>query len=273
MTPIRRNTGFLAAAEARALDRMVLRVPGWVTPDMLSALGLAGALAAGLGFALVLLHPGFWGLAILGIGLNWAGDSLDGRLARLRGTSRPCRGYLLDNGLDMIGFLAVAAGFAASGLLWPALPFLAVALHFMLVNLAAARLAVSGVLDLSAGAIGTTELRAIFAGGAACCAFVPAESLAASHAWVAVGEWVLRATPLEIGCGVWVVGMAVAVVTTLRADVRMGAERDARTPVAATQTPAPDVPGPAARPAPAAPRLVALHARARRAGRPAGRSP
>ena len=225
MTPVRRNRGFLAAAEARALDALVPLVPRRITPDMLSALGLAGAVLAGLGFALVLRHPAFWFVAILGLLLNWLGDSLDGRLARHRGAARPCRGYLLDNGLDMLGFLAVAAGFAASGLVAPALAFLALALHFILVNLAAARLAVTGVLDLSAGPVGTTELRAIFAAGAAVLAFFPAEGLASPRQWLGVAG-----TPLDIACVAWVLAMAVTIVRTLRDDLRLGAEHDARAP-------------------------------------------
>lgn len=242
MTPDRRNTGWLAAPEARALDRLVRLLPPWATPDMLSGLGLGGGLLAGLGFALVLAHPGFWGVAILGLALNWAGDSLDGRLARHRGAARPCRGYLLDNGLDMIGYLAIAAGFAASGLVWPALPFIALALHFMLVNLAAARLAVTGVLDLSAGAIGTTELRAIFAGGAAVLAVVPGSDLAAPSIRLAGAGW----TVLDLACAAWVLGMAATSIATLRADIRMGAARDARLP-AASWPAADPAPPPAAR--------------------------
>ncbi|WP_426959649.1 CDP-alcohol phosphatidyltransferase family protein [Muricoccus radiodurans] len=218
MTPQRRNGGFLAAPESRALDALLPRLPGWVTPDGLTALGLAGAALAGLGFALAQRHPLFWALAVLGLALNWAGDSLDGRLARHRGANRPCRGYLLDNGLDMPGYLAVAAGFAQSGLLWPALPFLALALHFMLVNLATARLAVTGILDLSAGPVGTTELRAIFAAGSALLALLPPAHLAAPllDAW----------TPLDLACWAWIASMIVAYATALRSDIRMGADRD-----------------------------------------------
>lgn len=216
MTPLRRNGGLLAAPEARALDALLPRLPGWVTPDMLSALGLGGAVLAALGFGMAGSGPGWCLLAVAGIGINWFGDSLDGRLARHRGEARPRRGYILDNGIDMLGYLALAIGFAASGLLWPALPFIAVALHFMLVNLAAARLAVTNVLDLSAGPVGTTELRVIFAGCAGMLALAPA-----------AGPVLMGWTVLDLGCWTWVAAMAWGYVSGLVADLRDAAARDA----------------------------------------------
>jgi len=217
--PVRRNGGFLAAPEARALDALLPRIPAGVTPDALSALGLLGSALAGLGFALAPRHAAGPALAVLGLALNWLGDGLDGRLARHRGAARPCRGYVLDNGLDMAGYLAVAVGFAASGAMWPALPFVAVAGHFMLVNLAAARLAVTGVLDLSAGAVGTTELRAILAAAAALLALLPDGQLAAP----ALRGW----TALDLACWGWIAAMAVGFLAALRADLRDAGARDA----------------------------------------------
>jgi archaetidylinositol phosphate synthase len=218
MTHARRNTGLLAGPEARALDALLRRLPGWVTPDMLSTVGVIGAAATALGFAIALAMPGWWLLAILGLWLNWFGDGLDGRLARARGERRISRGYLLDNGLDMLSYFLVAAGFALSGLVWPALPFLALALHFALVNLAAARLAVTGVLDLAAGPVGTTELRAVFGLVALVLATLPPELRVAA---VAAG-W----TALDFACWGWIAAMGVTYALTLRADLRATAEQD-----------------------------------------------
>ena len=218
MTPLRRNGGLLAAPEARALDALLPLLPRRITPDMLSVLGLLGAVIAALGFALAAQGPGWCLVAVLGLGINWFGDSLDGRLARHRGVARPRRGYILDNGLDMLGYLALAVGFAWSGLVWPTLPFIAVALHFMLVNLAAARLAVTNVLDLSAGPIGTTELRVIFVGVATLLAVTPPAMAAAQ----VMAGW----TTLDLGGWAWVVAMGWGYATALRADLREATARD-----------------------------------------------
>ncbi|NGM24070.1 hypothetical protein G3576_28955 [Roseomonas stagni] len=218
MTPLRRNGGLLAAPEARALDALLPILPRWVMPDMLSAIGLVGAVVAALGVALAAEGAAWCLVAVLGLALNWFGDSLDGRLARHRGMARPRRGYILDNGLDMLGYLAMAIGFAVSGLMWPALPFIAVALHFMLVNLAAARLAVTNVLDLSAGPVGTTELRVIFAGVVTLLAVAPPGMAAAP----VMAGW----TALDLGGWAWVVAMGWGYGAALRADLREATARD-----------------------------------------------
>jgi len=63
---------------------------------------LAGASVATVGYALSNWRPGFFLLAVFGIFLNWAGDSLDGSLARYRRIERPRFGYCLDHMADSI---------------------------------------------------------------------------------------------------------------------------------------------------------------------------
>jgi len=162
MTPIRRNRGLLAAPEQAALNWLVGRLPSWVTPDQLSALGVAGASLAAIGFAFALSSRLFLLLSLAGLAMNWFGDSLDGKLARERGIERKTAGFMLDNGLDMVSYLTIAIGFAVSGTINPVLPFLLLSLYMMISNLALARLTVTGIFDLSMGNIGTTEIRVIF---------------------------------------------------------------------------------------------------------------
>jgi hypothetical protein len=50
--PSRLNEGWLSAAEDRALAWLALRIPGWLSPDRLTALGFAGAIIAFLGYLL-----------------------------------------------------------------------------------------------------------------------------------------------------------------------------------------------------------------------------
>ncbi|UPY37131.1 CDP-alcohol phosphatidyltransferase family protein [Sediminicoccus sp. KRV36] len=142
-------------------------VPRWVSPDMLTGLGIFGAMLGCLGFAMALTSGVSLSLVAAGFGLNWLGDSLDGRLARLRRTERRIQGFILDNGVDLISYLLLALGFAMSGLVSLPIPFLLLSLYVLLSNLALARLLITGVHDLAIDAVGTTELRVAFVGLAA----------------------------------------------------------------------------------------------------------
>ncbi len=163
MIPRRVNGGFLAKAEARLLEGMVGRVPAGVGPDTLTGIGIFGAALGSLGFALGLSSLFSLALVFIGFGLNWLGDSLDGKVARHRRIERQVQGFVLDNGVDLIAYLLLALGFAASGLVSLPIPFLLLALYMLLSNLALARLLVTGVHSLALDGVGTTELRVAFA--------------------------------------------------------------------------------------------------------------
>ena len=214
MTPIRRNRGLLAAPEQAALKWLVERVPSWTTPDHLSALGVAGAAFAAIGFACALSSRAFLLLSVLGLVMNWLGDSLDGRLARERGIERKVGGFMLDNGLDMISYFLFAIGFAFSGLLHPIFPFILLSLYMMVSNLALARLVGRGVFDLSMGLIGTTELRVIFLILAAYLAMLSNDML--------TDAVVSGLSYLDLLSAFWALVMAVGFLVTLRSDIRSG---------------------------------------------------
>jgi phosphatidylglycerophosphate synthase len=160
--PRRVNGGFLAKPEARALDALVKRVPAGVSPDMLTGLGIFGAVIGCIGFALGLASLFSLCLVFLGFGLNWLGDSLDGKLARHRHVEREVQGFVLDNGVDLISYTLLAVGFAASGLVSLPIPFILLSLYMLLSNLALARMLITGVHSLALDVVGTTELRVCF---------------------------------------------------------------------------------------------------------------
>lgn len=162
MIPRRVNRGLLAKPEAKLLDFLVVRLPLWVTPDILTGLGILGAVLGCIGFALALTSWLSLGLVVVGFTVNWLGDSLDGRLARHRRIERKIQGFILDNGVDLIAYLLLALGFALSGLVSLPVPFLLLSLYMLLSNLALARLIITGVHDLAIDSIGTTELRVAF---------------------------------------------------------------------------------------------------------------
>ena len=135
----RTQESFLASLEKKTLLWLAARTPGWINSDHLTALGL---LAMGTA-----VHVAFWfrqapwgekladlpagrdlarlrflqtnaaGLlvVILGLAVNWLGDSLDGTLARVRNCPRPRYGFYVDHIVDAFGALFLLGGLALSG--------------------------------------------------------------------------------------------------------------------------------------------------------------
>jgi len=85
MQPAQRiQQNLLAARERKLLTWLCRRMPRWVTPDQLTALGFAGAIACFFGYALSGWDSAWLWLAVAGHAIQWFGDSLDGSLARYR---------------------------------------------------------------------------------------------------------------------------------------------------------------------------------------------
>lgn len=115
VTPtVRIQHNVLALNERRLLTWLAARMPGWVTPDKLTALGLTGAGVVGAGYALSSVDPMWLWLSIVGFFINWFGDSLDGSLARFRKIERPLFGYFIDHSSDALGNMMIMAGIGAS---------------------------------------------------------------------------------------------------------------------------------------------------------------
>ena len=100
MTATREKTFLLARPEARVLEWIARRLPRWVMPDHLTALGVLAAVGIAAAYALSNRDP-LWLWAASGLlVVHWLGDSLDGTLARVRNTERPHYGYYLDHLVD-----------------------------------------------------------------------------------------------------------------------------------------------------------------------------
>src|SRR5262245_24038819 len=93
---------------------MASALPAWVTPDRLTALGVFGAAVVFAGSLLSNRDPAFLWLANLGLVIHWLGDSLDGTLARVRGSERPKLGFVMDQSVDVVGDILIMAGLGLS---------------------------------------------------------------------------------------------------------------------------------------------------------------
>jgi archaetidylinositol phosphate synthase len=78
------NDILLGPLERPALQWLCEHMPAWMTPDILTIIGILGAVVIFLGYVLSNQHPAFLWLASIGYVINWFGDSLDGSLARHR---------------------------------------------------------------------------------------------------------------------------------------------------------------------------------------------
>jgi archaetidylinositol phosphate synthase len=150
---------FTASIEKRLLVAIARRLPSWVGPDHLTALGVISMGCAGLCYRLVPLAP----VALIGANLflflNWFGDSLDGTLARVRGKQRPRYGFYVDHVLDAAGSILLLAGLAGSGLVPPLAAFALLAAYLLLQVHIALKAHTTRVFQIAFAGVGGTESR------------------------------------------------------------------------------------------------------------------
>jgi len=159
----RHLAGLTARAEKQALLWMAPRVPGRITSDHLTLLGLGSMAACGALYAASGRHPWLLLLVNVGLALNWLGDSLDGTLARHRRVERPRFGFYVDHLADAFGALLVLGGLALSGLMSPLVAAsLLVAYYLLAIETYLATYAI-GRFKISWGPFGGTELRILLA--------------------------------------------------------------------------------------------------------------
>ena len=157
------NRGFLAEPERRALRWLVERTPMWVRPDHLTAIGVAGALLAMIGFICAHLSPYFVSIVIIGLVLNWYGDSLDGTLARYRRIERPHFGYFIDHSCDLISQTLIFVGFGFSPFFTTRSALIALSMYLLMSSYTYLKVMSLKTHQLSYGGMGATELRVAFA--------------------------------------------------------------------------------------------------------------
>ncbi|HUG39198.1 MAG TPA: CDP-alcohol phosphatidyltransferase family protein [Longimicrobiales bacterium] len=150
-----------AEVEKRVLRAIAARLPAWVGSDHLTALGVLGAIGVGAGYALSVRSPHWLWLASAMLVLNWLGDSLDGTLARVRGTERPRYGYYLDHGVDALSTTVIGAGIGLSPFVDLRAALALVVLYLILSINVYLESSVYGVFRMDYGVVGPTEVRII----------------------------------------------------------------------------------------------------------------
>lgn len=155
------QTSLLNAAEKKVLVWLAQRQPRWMTSDILTAIGVVGAAVVAVGYVLSNFHVGWLWLSSLGFLINWYGDSLDGTLARVRGTQRPIYGFYLDHNIDGVTMAMMCIGAGLSNLLNLYIAMAVLAVYLLLSISVYINAHLKGEFKLTYAGMGPTEFRLI----------------------------------------------------------------------------------------------------------------
>ncbi len=156
---MREKKFLLAVPETRVLEWIARRLPGWVKPDHLTALGVVASIA--IATAYVLSNGDtlwLWAASALLV-VHWLGDSLDGTLARVRKSERPRYGYYLDHLVDAFATAAIGIGLGLSPHMLLAVGLVIVVAYLILSINTYLETHAFGVFTLGYGRFGPTEAR------------------------------------------------------------------------------------------------------------------
>jgi archaetidylinositol phosphate synthase len=164
---VRLHQSLLAAPEKRLLVWIAGRLPRGINSDHLSALGLLAMLGVGLSFWAARLAPDVaLPMVVVCLALNWAGDSLDGTVARVRDCQRPRYGFYVDHVIDLAGTTLMMAGLAMSGHMTPIIAVSVLAAWLLVSAESFLNTHTRGIFRMSYGWFGPTEFRLLVAAGA-----------------------------------------------------------------------------------------------------------
>ena len=158
---LRINVTFLRPLEKKALNWLAERMPAWVTPDHLTALGMVASVLIAASLVLTNFSPAYLWLASFGVVLNWFGDSLDGTLARYRKTERSNYGYYIDHAVDTLNEVLVFLALGLSPYVRMELAGLALVAYLLMSIQVFLYTEVKGVFQISFARIGPTEIRVL----------------------------------------------------------------------------------------------------------------
>jgi phosphatidylglycerophosphate synthase len=145
--------------ERRVLLWIASHTPGWVTPDLLTWLGVGSAVLISLCYLFAARYPVLLWVACFGFMLNWLFDSMDGTLARYRQIERPRYGYFIDHSMDAFSLALIF--FSLGTTLYVRFEIAAVALagYLLLEIHSALSTYTSQEFKLSYAYLGPTEMR------------------------------------------------------------------------------------------------------------------
>lgn len=161
----RKRTNILKRTEQLTIVFLLPKVPKFISPNVLTLIGTLGSALVFLAFVLgAYVTNWYLLLGIVGLGINWLGDSLDGRLAYYRNIPRRWYGFALDIIADWIGIVLIGFGYyvyAQNGTQIIAFAF--VAFYGWSIIISQLRYKITNEYSIDSGFVGPTELRFIIA--------------------------------------------------------------------------------------------------------------
>lgn len=161
----RKRTNFLKTYEQQSLAFLVTKTPAFITSNNLTFIGFLGSLLVFVGFLLATyIDRTYLLLGVIGLAINWFGDSLDGRIAYYRNTPRKWFGFALDIIMDWIATVFIGLGYmvyAKEEL--EIVAFLFVVLYGWAMIISQIRYKITDNYTIDAGLLGPTEIRIIIA--------------------------------------------------------------------------------------------------------------
>ncbi len=207
----RQQESLLAPLEKKILIGLARRMPRWVNSDHLTLLGFLGMILAGTFYALAKWNSLFLAGAVVSLGINWFGDSLDGTLARFRDQQRPRYGFYVDHIIDSFGAIFLIGGLGISGYMTGTVAMALLIAYFLLsIELYLATYTV-GIFRLSFSIWGPTELRIVLGIGTFVLFEKPVVEIAGDRYFLC-----------DVGAVVAMIGMVLmAIVNTIRNTVKL----------------------------------------------------
>jgi phosphatidylglycerophosphate synthase len=208
---VRVQESWVAATENCTLKWLAAQTPDRIGPDHLTILGFAAQIGAGASYAVASRNR----YALLGVifclALNWLGDSLDGKLARVRQRQRPRYGFYVDHMVDSFGALALMGGLALSGYMHPWIA-IGLLIGFLMLSIQSYLATHTlGEFRISFWRFGPTELRILLAVGNLALFWKPVVHLFGMHCRL-----------FDVGGAIGLAGMSlIIVVFTLQNTIRL----------------------------------------------------
>lgn len=159
----RKRTNVLRNGEQRLILFLLKRVPLSITPNGMTFIGMIGSFIVFSSFILAIYFGRFYlSIGLIGLAINWLGDSLDGRLAYYREVPRKWYGFALDIMMDWLSIILIGLGYYYyESTTARVLGFLFVVLYGWSMIISLLRYKISGQYQIDSGNLGPTELRVI----------------------------------------------------------------------------------------------------------------
>ncbi|WP_316792656.1 CDP-alcohol phosphatidyltransferase family protein [Pedobacter frigoris] len=161
----RKRTNILRSAEQATISFLVKRVPAFITSDMLTFLGTVGSGIVLLAFILATYYgKQYLLLGVVGLAINWFGDSLDGRIAYYRNIPRKWYGFSLDIIMDWVSTVMIGVGYMVYARNeYELIAFAFVVLYGWAMIISQLRYKITDIYSIDSGLAGPTEIRIILA--------------------------------------------------------------------------------------------------------------